>query len=252
MLLRRWRNWSVPDTQLRARTVTAIHGRKVVTDDPPFELGLRDSLRADYDADGLAELYGRFATGLGPLDTMLRKTVLRALARRCGPGLQIGTGVGFKHPETFEFGSGVFIGAQTYLQGRYDGTFVIGDNVWIGPQSYFDARCLWIGDSVGWGPGAKVLGSTHTGRPADIPIIGTDLEVKPVRIGEWADIGTSATILPGVTVGKAAIVGAGAVVVEDVQPFAVVAGVPARFLHWRPDSEAMRAIMSAGGPDNAG
>jgi acetyltransferase-like isoleucine patch superfamily enzyme len=44
-------------------------------------------------------------------------------------------------------------------------------------------------------------------------------------------------ILPGVTVGKGSIVGAGAVVAEDVPPFAIVAGVPARFLRWRDDSE---------------
>ncbi len=58
-----------------------------------------------------------------------------------------------------------------------------------------------------------------------------------MRIGAWADIGTNATILPGVTVGKGAIVGAGAVVVEDVPPFSIVAGVPARFLRWRDDED---------------
>ena len=51
------------------------------------------------------------------------------------------------------------------------------------------------------------------------------------------DIGTNATILPGVTVGKGAIVGAGAVVVADVEPFSVVAGVPAKFIRWREDSD---------------
>ena len=92
-----------------------------------------------------------------------------------------------------------------------------------------------LGDYVGFGPGAKVLGSTHTGYPVDVPIVKTDLEIRPVRIGEWADIGTNATILPGVTIGKGAIVGAGAVVAADVPPFAVVAGVPAKFLSWRTD-----------------
>jgi acetyltransferase-like isoleucine patch superfamily enzyme len=69
--------------------------------------------------------------------------------------------------------------------------------------------------------------------PADVPIIETDLEIRPVRIGAWADIGVNAIILPGVTVGKGAIVGAGAVVTGDVEPFSVVAGVPARFLRRR-------------------
>jgi len=88
-------------------------------------------------------------------------------------------------------------------------------------------------DYVGWGPGAKVLGSQHSGQPIDVPIIQTDLEMKPVRIEAWADIGTNAVILPGVTVGRGAIVGAGAVVTHDVPPLAIVAGVPARVIRMR-------------------
>ena len=124
----------------------------------------------------------------------------------------IGSGAGFKHLETFEIGDGVFIGAQSYLQGRFDGSFVIGESRWMGPQSFFDGRDLVLGGHVGWGPGAKVLGSQHTGQPIDVPMIQTDLEMKPVRVEAWADIGTNATLLPGVTVGKGSIVGAGAVV----------------------------------------
>jgi acetyltransferase-like isoleucine patch superfamily enzyme len=114
---------------------------------------------------------------------------------------------------------------------------VIGNHVWIGPQSYFDARDLVIEEYVGWGPGAKILGSTHTGFPTDVPIVQTDLEILPVRIEAWADIGTNAVVLPGVTVGRGSIVGAGAVVTEDVPPFTVVAGVPARVLRRRTDRD---------------
>jgi galactoside O-acetyltransferase len=119
------------------------------------------------------------------------------------------------------------------IQGRVDGMCRIGDHVWIGPQAYFDARDLIIEDSVGWGPGAKVLGSTHSGVPREVPIMQTDLEIRPVRIGAGADIGVNAIILPGVTIGRGAIVGAGAVVIEDVKPFSIVAGVPARFIRER-------------------
>lgn len=218
------------------RVVPAVHGRLDNVVEPDYEPGLVAALREAYGPAGLIELHARFATGEGFADTMMRCAIWRALARRCGPGLRVGGGAGFRHPETFEIGSGVFIGAQVFIQGRHDGTCIIGDNVWIGPQAYFDARNLIIGDSVGWGPGAKVLGSEHSGLPSHVPIIATDLVIKPVRIEDWADIGTNAIVLPGVTIGKGAIVGAGAVVTEDVPPLAVVAGIPARFLHWRKDT----------------
>jgi len=215
------------------RLVPAVHGLREVKADPEYEIGLAEQLRSTRSRDDLVELFSRFAHGDGDFDVMMRRVLFRALAHRVGHGLHVGSGVGFKHLETFELGDGVVIGSQAYLQGRFDGRCVIGRGVWIGPQAYFDARDLTLEDYVGWGPGAKVLGSEHQGLPPDVPIIRTDLAIRPVRIGAWADIGTNAVILPGVTVGKGSIVGAGAVVTGDVAPFSVVAGVPARFIHWR-------------------
>jgi acetyltransferase-like isoleucine patch superfamily enzyme len=215
------------------RRVRATHGLRETPSDPEHELGLAERLRAEYTRQGLLELYGRFVRGDGVLDALMRRVIWRALARRCGAGLRVESGADFKHLETFEIGDDVFIGSQAYLQGRFDGRFVIGSHVWIGPNSYLDSRNLVLGDYVGWGPGAKVIGSTHTGLPVDVPIIQTDLEIKPVHVSEWADIGANAVLLPGVTVGKGAMVGAGAVVTQDVPPFAVVAGVPAEILRLR-------------------
>ena len=215
------------------RVVTAVHGRYAPAEDPAYEQGLREHLRAQYDLKGLIELYARFMHGDGVLDTMMRRVIVGAASNGTGHGVHVASGVNFKHLDRLRFGNGVFLGAGTYVQGRFDGHCEIGDQTWIGPGSYFDARDLTIGEHVGWGPGAKVLGSAHTAIPVDVPIIRTDLVIKPVRIGAWADIGVNAVILPGVSIGKGAIVGAGAVVNKDVPDFAVVAGVPARFLRWR-------------------
>lgn len=222
------------------RIVKATHGLKEVDTNPSFEVGFAKHLRSTYDPEALTELYARFTAGEGSLDGLMRRIIWRALARRFGNSVQIGSNVGFKHIETFEIGNGVFIGSQAYLQGRFDGKCVIGNHVWIGPQSYFDARDLIIEDHVGWGPGAKVLGSTHIGVPLDVPIIQTDLDIKPVRICAWADIGVNAVILPGIKIGKGSIIGAGAVVTADVEPFSIVAGVPARFIAWRDKSEGKK------------
>ena len=215
------------------RVVPAMHGRREIPPDPPFVAGLAEFLRAGPDAAAPASLYARFVDGEGEFDELMRGVLWRAMLRACGEGIRVGRGALLRHAETIELGRGVFVGEQVMIQGRIGGTCVIGDRVWIGPQSYFDARNLVIEAAVGWGPGAKVLGSTHTGQPLDAPIIETDLEIRPVRICTGADIGVNAVILPGVTVGAGAIVGAGAVVTGDVPPMAVVAGVPARVLRYR-------------------
>lgn len=220
-----------------ARTVAAIHAQDPVTEDPEFELELSRHLRLHYSHAALLEHYTRFANGDGELDRLMRRAIWRAVARKFGNGVQIESGVGFKHLETFEIGDGVFIGAQAYIQGRFDGTTRIGDRVWLGPQAYLDARHLILEEFVGWGPGAKVLGSSHVGIPVDRPIVQTELEIRPVHVEAWADIGTGAILLPGVTLGKGCIVGAGAVVTKDVPAFAIVAGVPARFVRQRANDD---------------
>jgi acetyltransferase-like isoleucine patch superfamily enzyme len=210
------------------RIVEAVHGLRKVEPDPQFELDMAAHLREQLSREQLLEAFSDHAYGTNPIDVIMRRVCLRALVKKLGAGANIRKNVSVIHPETFEIGDGVFVGEQTIIQGRFDGRCVIGNGVWIGPQSYFDARDLVIEERVGWGPGAKVLGSEHTGSPAGVPLIQSDLKIAPVRICAGADIGVNAIILPGVTVGREAIVGAGAVLTKDVPDFATVAGVPAR------------------------
>lgn len=215
------------------RKVEATFGRKETRPDPPWEMDFASALREKNSQEELMALFGRFRSGESSFEYLMRRVLMHALCKSVGNDLQVGPDVVLKHPETMEIEDSVFIGAQSMIQGRFDGTCRIGSHVWIGPQAYFDARNLVLEDYVGWGPGAKVLGSEHTGEPADVPIIATPLSIKPVVIGFGADIGTNATILPGVHVGANAIIGAGAVVNADVPEYAVAAGVPARVLRSR-------------------
>ena len=68
----------------------------------------------------------------------------------------------------------------------------------------------------------------HTG-----PAMWRTVVTRSIHIEEDAWIGAHAVILPGVTVGRGAVVGAGSVVTHDVPPYAIVAGVPARILRYR-------------------
>jgi acetyltransferase-like isoleucine patch superfamily enzyme len=225
----------MPDnaSELLVRQVTATFGRRETRQDPTWEGDFATWLREGHSREVLLDLFAQFRSGETDFDRLMRHVLVRAVCKAVGHDLQIEASVILKHPETMEFGDSDFIGAQTMIQGRFDGTCRIGNHVWIGPQSYFDARDLVLEDYVGWGPGAKVLGSTHTGEPADVPIITTGLVVKPVFVGRGADIGMNASILPGVRVGAHSIVGTGSVVTHDVPDYAIVAGVPARVLRFR-------------------
>jgi acetyltransferase-like isoleucine patch superfamily enzyme len=220
---------------LMLREVAATFGRKQTQPDAGWERELSAWMRETHSRDQLLEMFGRFRSGEAQFDGLMRRALLRATCKSAGNDLQVGANVVFKHPETMEFGDSVFIGAQAMIQGRFDGVCRIGNHVWIGPQAYFDARHLVLEDYVGWGPGAKVLGSTHTADPVDQPIITTSLVIKPIVVGFGADVGMNASILPGVHIGAHAIVGAGAVVTENVPDYAIVAGVPAKVLRYRKD-----------------
>jgi len=221
------------DVLVACRKVEATFGRKEAQPDPAWETGFAAALREKNPREELMALFGQFRSGESSFAYLMRRALMRALCKAVGNDLQVGPDVVLKHPETMEIGDSVFIGAQAMVQGRFDGTCRIGNHVWIGPQAYFDARNLVLEDYVGWGPGAKVLGSQHTGDPLEQPIIATALEIKPVVVGFGADIGTNAIILPGVKVGANAIIGAGSVVTADVPEYAIAAGVPARVLRFR-------------------
>jgi len=234
--------------ELGGRQVAATFGHRELRPDPAWERDFAAFLAESQSKQELLDLFARFRTGESAFDLMMRRVLMHTFCKRVGSDLQVGPDVVLKHPETMEFGDSVFIGAQTMIQGRYDGTCKVGNHVWIGPQTYFDARNLVVQDYVGWGPGAKVLGSAHTGVPVDEPIITTSLVIKAVTVGVGADIGMNASILPGVHIGAHSIVGAGSVVTHDVPAYAIVAGVPARVVRDRRngsgDLDANQAVPS--------
>jgi acetyltransferase-like isoleucine patch superfamily enzyme len=80
---------------------------------------------------------------------------------------------------------------------------------------------------------AQILSANHMIPNARARIFEGGHEKRRVVIGADAWIGGSAVILPGVTVGEGAVVAAGSVVTRDVEPFTIVAGIPARFVRRR-------------------
>ena len=154
--------------------------------------------------------------------------------RRLGAGVVFEAGVLVFHPQNIEIGDEVYIGHGTMLKGYHQGVMRIGDGAWIGQGCFLhSAGDLTIGRAVGIGPKVVILTSEHEALDRRLPVLHTPVAFAPVTLEDGCDIGAGAILLPGVTVGRGAIVGAGAVVTRDVEPFAVVAGVPARLLRRR-------------------
>ncbi len=119
------------------------------------------------------------------------------------------------------------IGTQTSV---HMGCFFAGRNVSIGSYTAINRNCyldgrvkIRIGDRVSISPETYIISLTHDAQSRDLVAVG-----KEVVIEDYVWIGARAMILPGVTLSKGCIVGAGSVVTKDVPPFDIVAGVPAK------------------------
>ena len=111
------------------------------------------------------------------------------------------------------------------------GCFFAGNNIEIGRNCviardcYLDGRIgkITIGDNVSMSPECYVLSMTH-----DVNSPTFDSVIKPVLIEEYAWIGVRCIILPGVTIGKGGVLGAGSVLTKDIVNYTISAGVPAK------------------------
>lgn len=101
---------------------------------------------------------------------------------------------------------------------------IIGSNTVINRNCFIDGRVeTKIGNNVSISPEAYIVSLTHDPQSSSFATIS-----KPVSIENYAWIGVRAIILPGVTISKGAIVGAGAVVTKSCGEYEIVAGVPAK------------------------
>ena len=126
----------------------------------------------------------------------------------------------------FGLGTGVQLGCK-FLNGR---KVNLGDRNVINFGCLLDGRRYTIttGKDVSIGPEATILTLGHDPQSPTFDDRGGD-----VVIGDRAWIAYRALILPGITIGEGAVVGAGAVVTKDVAPYAIVAGNPAKVIGQR-------------------
>ena len=189
----------MPAFEGRSQKARMLAGEPYRADDPDLRA---DVLRADrllraYDALGADEEERRAAL----------------LAELLGA---VGDGVALRPPFRCDYGYNIRLGR---------GVFVNFGCVFL------DVATIEIGDGAQIGPHVQILAADH---PRDPELRRQGWESgRPVRVGRNVWIGGGAILLPGVTVGDDAIVGAGSVVTRDVARGATVAGNPARALRAR-------------------
>ena len=173
-----------------------------------------DPYRADCDELSSERLHAerlcRAYNATGPDEALQRATLFGELPGRAGERVFI------RPPFYCDYGYNIRLGERVFL--NFGCVFL-------------DVVSIEIGDLCQIGAGVQVLTADH---PRDPALRRKGLENgKPVRIGHNVWIGSGALILPGVTIGDDAIIGAGSVVTCDVPGGATIGGNPARILQTR-------------------
>ena len=151
---------------------------------------------------------------------------------------EIGDGTSVWHwaqiREGARIGQDCNIGKDVYI----DADVLVGDHCKI--QNFATLyKGLRVGDRVFIGPHACFTNDPYP------RAVSPDWQIVPTTVEDGASIGANATILCGLTIGRSAMVAAGAVVTKSVPPQALVAGVPAKVIGWvcecgRPLDQDMR------------
>ena len=191
-----------------------------------------DRLRAPYLAQGYTGLGLEFKTAQR-LAQLARGWATARLALRGAeelgtkvfaygkPVVKLERGARLKIGEEVRIESGVH---RVRLSVRHGARLEIGDDVRLNGCILSANSAVIVGDRARIGPWAHVMdGDFHS--TADRAAAGA---LRPVIIEEDAWLTTRCMVLKGVTIGRGAVVAAGSVVTKDVEPYTVVAGVPAR------------------------
>ena len=107
----------------------------------------------------------------------------------------------------------------------------IGDNFFMNRNGFVDGiGGVKIGDNVMFGPNVTILSSSHSYDSINSPMIGKEIILKNVEIGNDVWIGVNAVVMAGVKIGSGSVIGANSVVTKNIEPYTINCGVPAKKL----------------------
>lgn len=150
---------------------------------------------------------------------------LRYVQRIIGPGTVVGTGNQFIDIGNIRIGRNCLLQDSIYIRAGTQGHVTIGDEAALNSFCrLFGHGGIEIGTATQLGPGTLVTTTGHDYAK------GLEAHFSKVVIGNRVWIGANATILPGVTIGDNAVIGAGSLVNRDIPANVVAVGVPARVI----------------------
>lgn len=164
-----------------------------------------------------------------------------ALAALCAMPFRIGVWMRARLLPAFLGAMGANTTVHTGLRVTMPQKVRIGSHCHFGPDIFITGGGgVTIGDWVGFGPDVKVWSVNHRFEDPDTPWLLQGWESKPVFIEDDVWLAANVFVMPGVRIGRGAVVSAGSVVSKSVAPYAIVAGNPGRVVGWRkrPDGEA--------------
>lgn len=198
----------------------------------------------------------------GAFGLVLRKLLYPLLLGACGRGVVFGQGVVLRHPHKVRLGDGVtvddlvvldakgttnrgidvgrggFLGRGTILSCK-DGDITLGDHANLGFHcEVFSGSSVTVGAHALFAAQVYLVGGGHEFEARDAAVIDQPRTSRGIVLGDNVWLGTGAKVLDGIRIGSDSVVGANAVVNADLPEGAIAAGVPARVLRLRSESDA--------------
>ncbi|MFH1190086.1 MAG: DapH/DapD/GlmU-related protein [Candidatus Omnitrophota bacterium] len=168
----------------------------------------------------------------GSIGMAIRGAYWRLQLAKCG-SLAMGTGCIISAPGRIYIGNGGIFLRNCSLYAHNDGTIRIGDRVGVSTNAVLNAADggeITINDDVLIGPNVVFRTSNHKYAAKEVPINRQGHAAGKIIVEEDVWIGANAVILPGVTIGRGSVVGAGAVVTASIPAYSLAGGVPARVI----------------------
>lgn len=129
---------------------------------------------------------------------------------------------------------GTRLGRGVRINAGFNGTITIGKNSLVDDNTFITAQqSIRIGDNTQISAYTFITDFNHRTQDRRKTILSQGYIQNPVRIGNDVWIGAHTIILPGVTIGDGAVIGAGSVVTKDIPPYSIAVGNPAKIIKQR-------------------